>query len=177
LENITPIHFFVLSVLLVAIVTDLRTQRIANGLTVPMWPIGVLWHLLLGEVWWEGLLGLGVAFPLHLGLWVIGLDKGGDAKLMIGIGACLGWEIMLASTIWAILTMLPVGLVFIILRGKLGNFLRSLKYLFTLPYYKVMKLDPGPQPEQTYIPKAPIIAIATLLAVSTPWVQTYVIGL
>jgi len=177
MENITLIHGFVLAVLFVSVFTDLKSQRISNALTLPMWPVGILWHAVLSsDPWYFGLLGFAVAFPLHFLLWFIGLDKGGDAKLMIGIGACLGWVTMLEATIWAILAMLPVGLVFVTLRGKLGNFWRSVKYLFMTPYYKAMKLDPGPQPEQTYMPKAPVIAIATVLAITTNLVSVYVIG-
>ena len=177
MENITPIHFFVTAVLLVTIFTDLKSQKIANKFTLPMWPVGILYHIAFSTLpWYEGLLGFGVAFPLHFILWQLGIDKGGDAKLMIGIGACLGWKIMLASTIWAWIAMLPVGIVVVAISGKLGNFLRSIKYLLTFPYYKLMKLDPGPAPEQTYIPKAPIIAVATLLATTTTWMQEYVIG-
>ena len=177
MNNLGIIEGFVALVLLVAVITDLREQKIANGITLPMWPVGILWHVLSSEeAWYFGILGFAIAFPIHFLFWMVGLDKGGDAKLMIGLGACLGWLTMLESTLWAILLMLPVGIVFITFQGKLKNFLRSLKYLFTLPYYQVMKLDPGEAPPQTYIPKAPVIAIATGLAVTTQWIQTLVIG-
>jgi len=168
MSQLGPMEGFIFVVLLIAVVTDLRSQRIPNGITLPLWPIGILWHLFFFQTeWYFGILGLLIAFPIHFGLWAIGLDKGGDAKLMIGIGACLGWVTMLEATIWSILALLPVGLVYVIVRGRLKNFAKSVKYALLLPYYKAMKLEPPPAPEQTYMPKAPLIAISTTLAVST----------
>lgn len=168
MNTLTLMHLFVAIVLAVSLVTDLKSQRIYNAVTLPMWPIGILYHLLLSsEPWTFGLLGFAVAFPIHFLLWMSGLDKGGDAKLMIGVGACLGWRLMLESTVWAILLMLPVGLIFVVLKGRLPHFMRSVKYLVTMPYYVALKLDPGPKPEQTYIPKAPVLLVATVVAVFT----------
>ena len=168
MDTLTIMHLFVAIVLAISFVTDLKNQRIYNIVTLPMWPIGILYHVLLSpEPWTFGVLGFIVAFPIHFILWMSGLDKGGDAKLMIGVGACLGWRLMLESTLWAIVLMLPVGLIFVILKGRLPNFLRSVKYLVTMPYYVALKLDPGPKPEQTYIPKAPVIVVATVVSVFT----------
>ena len=77
---------------LIASVTDIRTRKLPNWLTVPAFACGLLFHLVTG-----GLLGLGqsvagfaVGFGVLLILWLIGGGGGGDVKLMGALGAWLG---------------------------------------------------------------------------------------
>ena len=176
----TPLELIVALALLIACVTDLRTGHIPNALTFPLWGIGPVWHLVLGlvgaGVWYEGLVGLAVLFPVHFALWAIGLDKGGDAKLMIGVGACLGWWIGIEATVWAVLLMLPVSLVLATVMGKLKSVWQTLLWALRQPIFRAMGVDPGPIPEQTYIPKAPVIALAVLLARLTTWGESVAFG-
>lgn len=179
--TLSTLHLVVLLVVAIAVVTDLTTMRIPNGLTYPLWGIGVIWHgvaffLGTGDAWWTGLLGLVVLFPVHFALFAVGIDKGGDAKLMIGVGACLGWWVGIEATVWSILLMGPVAVLIATLMGKLPSVWKTFVYLIKAPYYRTMKLDPGPKPEQTYVPKAPVIAISVLVALFTPWLDTVFFG-
>ncbi|TVQ87373.1 MAG: prepilin peptidase [Deltaproteobacteria bacterium] len=173
----TPLEGLVALALILAIYNDLSSRKIPNRLTFPLWGIGVVWHLLAGLLgtgeWWFGLLGLAVTLPLHFGLFAIGLDRGGDAKLMAGVGACLGWWIGVEATLWGILLMLPVSLLYATFAGKLPNVGRTLLWFLKQPYYRFMRLEPGEPPPQTYIPKAPIIAIAVLTARFTTFAEAW----
>lgn len=78
--------------LLTASVLDVRTRRLPNWLTVPMFAAGLVFHAVTG-----GWLGLGTAlggfatgFGILLVLWLIGGGGGGDVKLMGALGAWLG---------------------------------------------------------------------------------------
>ncbi|MFT7518866.1 MAG: Flp pilus assembly protein protease CpaA [Kiritimatiellia bacterium] len=155
----------------VACWTDLTTKRIPNALTFPLWGIGVVYYLVFGP-WWVGLMGLAITLPLHFALFALGIDKGGDAKLMVGAGACLGWWVALEATVWHVLLMLPVGLILAALMGRLPNVWRTFKHLFKRIYYAVMKLEAGPGPEQTYVAKAPVLIVGLVLARFTPWLET-----
>jgi prepilin peptidase CpaA len=157
-------------VLAIAVYTDLSRRKIPNWLTMPLWGVGLFYYLIVGP-WWAGLLAIAVLFPVHFLLFAIGMDRGGDAKLVIGIGACLGWWLGIEATIWSILLMLPVGLVYATLTGRLLNVWRTFAWLFRSIVYRTMQLDPGEKPESTFIPKAPVIAVAVLVARFTPWLD------
>lgn len=170
LSDITPMDVVILGSLAVAVYTDLSRRKIPNALTMPLWGIGLVYYLIVGP-WWAGLLAIGILFPVHFLLFALGIDRGGDAKFMVGIGACLGWWLGLEATVWAILLMLPVGLVYATLAGKLLNVWKTFTWLGRTVIYRSMQLDPGEKPESTLIPKAPVIACAVLVARLTPWLD------
>src|SRR5688572_12919367 len=83
-----------------AVVTDLRSRRISNRLTVPVMALG----LAAGGLWggWGGLAnsvsGLLLGAALLLLPWVFGALGGGDLKLMAAVGALKGpYFVLLAA--------------------------------------------------------------------------------
>ena len=80
-----------------ALVSDLRTRRLPNWLTVSGLAAAVILHTVM-----SGFAGLGFAlfgfvtgFSLLLVLWLIGGAGGGDVKLMGAVGAWLGASLTL----------------------------------------------------------------------------------
>lgn len=81
----------------VCMVTDLRSRRIPNVLTLPAAGIGLILGLVLGG--WKGLLlsscGLAAGFILMIIPYAVGGMGAGDVKLMAAVGALLGvWSVL-----------------------------------------------------------------------------------
>jgi prepilin peptidase CpaA len=77
--------------LVVAAATDLRSRRIPNLLTLTALLVALLLRAFLGGgMLVEGLAGAGLALAVMLPLFAMGGVGGGDAKLLIMVGAFLG---------------------------------------------------------------------------------------
>lgn len=107
------VHFGCIAALtLAAIVTDLRSRKIPNWLTVTGLVMAVAFHV--GTAGFEGLKfslgGFAVGFGVLFVLFLIGGGGGGDVKLMGAIGAWMGatstFAIFLLSTLFALMCIL-----------------------------------------------------------------------
>jgi prepilin peptidase CpaA len=104
--------------LLVAAVWDLRSRRIPNVITMSGLFAGLALRLYLGPaVAVEGLLGVGVGFALALPFLAVGALGGGDAKLLMAIGAFMGPRDVLAA---GLLIAVIGGLMGVIDAGRRG---------------------------------------------------------
>jgi Flp pilus assembly protein protease CpaA len=146
-------------------VMDLWSGRIPNVLTFPMMVTGIALNAILGPEALLGLLGCAAAFLVHFPLFAAGVEKGGDAKLMMGVGACVGWAGMLEATLWLAVLYLPVGLAVLAAQGKLPNLVATARYVMA----KWQGQAKGPAPEPTYFRTGPVIAVGVVLAWLTDW--------
>jgi Flp pilus assembly protein protease CpaA len=121
--------------------------------------------------WWTGLLGCVGAFGATYPLWVLGVMKGGDAKLTMGVGACLGWQPALETLVWWAVLYVPVGLVALAVQGRLGNLKVVWKHVTGRFRQRSGGPDPGPAPEVTVLRTGPVIAAAGVLAWATDWLD------
>lgn len=107
----------------VAALSDLRTRRLPNWLTVPAFAAAVLAHTVVNGLGGLGfaLLGFATGFGILLVLWLIGGGGGGDVKLMGALGAWLGSSltvaVFLASTVLAIIATAAVLVAALFTRG------------------------------------------------------------
>jgi prepilin peptidase CpaA len=102
-------------VLLIAVVTDLRSSRIPNWLTFPAMGFALAGHAWLGSM--HGVLfslaGLGTGLGLFFLIYLAGGIGAGDVKLMAAIGAFVGvygvlscaWLAMVVGGVYAIAAM------------------------------------------------------------------------
>lgn len=101
----TVITALVTLVLSMAVVTDLRSSRIPNWLTVPSMVIAMGIHTYMNSI--GGLLfsltGLGAGLGLFLLLYLMGSIGAGDVKFMAAVGAMIGPSGALISAVLAIL--------------------------------------------------------------------------
>ncbi len=80
-----------------AAVSDFRTRRLPNWLTVPALAAAVVMHVTINGLAGLGfsLAGFATGFGILLVLWLIGGGGGGDVKLMGALGAWLGASLTL----------------------------------------------------------------------------------
>ena len=97
----TAIIILLGSALGAATITDMRGQRIPNGITFGLTAAALAWHGWTGHL--DGLLfslgGLSVGFGCMILPYALGVMGAGDVKLMAGVGAALGP----AGALWAFL--------------------------------------------------------------------------
>ena len=104
--SVDPFLAIVLSsVLMLAVITDIRTRKIPNILTFPTMIVGLTYHSLTAS--WKGLIysveGLALGIVLFLIPYIMGGMGAGDAKLMGAIGAVIGPRgVFLASLFTAV---------------------------------------------------------------------------
>jgi prepilin peptidase CpaA len=149
---------------LTAAATDLRDRRIPNLLTFSLIGLGIAIHF-VQAAYWLPIVGILVAFALHFLLFALRVERPGDGKLMIGVGALVGWQTMLETTLWSFILLIPVGLFILTVRGKLGNFWETLKFAVR----KALGYPVEPPEEKTYMAFAPVIACAAFVARFTDW--------
>ncbi len=105
-----------------AAISDLRTRRLPNWLTVPAFAAAVLTHTAVNGLAGLGfsLLGFATGFGILLVLWLIGGSGGGDVKLMGALGAWLG--VSLTLTVFILSTLLAaVATAAVVLAGMLSR--------------------------------------------------------
>lgn len=157
----SPTEVILFTGLAIACVSDLRTQKIPNVLNLSLILLGLLVNATGSGLGLKfALAGLGAAFVVHYGLWAAGVEKAGDSKLMMGVGALVGWAEMMESTLWMLILLIPVGLVVLAMRGRLGN----LKLAAQWTAFKSQGIDMGERPEPTYMAYAPVIGMGVVAA-------------
>lgn len=98
----------------VAAVTDLRTRKIPNKLTIPAFVLGLifqLWFHPYGDETIVGsLLNVAAAFGLGFGtlfvLWMVGGGGAGDTKMMGALSVWLGWKMTISVLVLSTLIVL-----------------------------------------------------------------------
>lgn len=150
--------------LLIGAAIDARTGRIPNPVTGAMMVLGLGWWSMQAEPL-VAILGLLSAFGLHFLLFVLGVEKAGDAKLFMGFAALTGWWEMIEATGWTCVIYFPVALGILAWRGRLSRLKATAHYVAARA--QGVEAEKMPAPEQTMLRTGPIIAVAGWLAMLT----------
>lgn len=103
-----------------AFVTDIKSMKIPNMLTLPAILCGMIYHLI--NTGWSGVMfsgkGLVVGFGILLVMHWMGAVGAGDVKLFGGIGAWTGTLFTIQSLIYSILFAGFIGIVILLWRRE-----------------------------------------------------------
>jgi len=146
---VTPPDVLLIVLAIIASYTDVRTRKIKNWLTFPMMAAGIVLAIPYQHHPWDGLLGVGAAMIVCLPLSQVGpVLSMGDVKMIMAAGALLGPEAAIRITLFSVALILPVAIVVLVARQRLGRVL------------DVLKGKEAP----TMMFHAPVISVAILLA-------------
>jgi prepilin peptidase CpaA len=109
------------AIALVGGVHDLLTKKIPNWVTftgVALGLIAQLWLLGLPGLL-DGFLGLGLGFALYFPIYLFGYMGAGDVKLLMAVGAWIGWQGCLYVAAGAVVIGAVYALCEIVYRGRL----------------------------------------------------------
>lgn len=180
---------------LVATVTDLRSMRIPNWLTLPLLATGLAFAVSTGG--WDGLrsalAGAAMAGGIYILAYAMAGGGAGDAKLMLALGSWLDFSqaavlvlaVALAGFLWAMIVVIRRGSLRDIPAHILGGLgLTYFQFRATLAgrAYHIggSSSDVSEQPAtparkrpKHWYPYAPAILLGTISA----WIYTYQVGL
>lgn len=135
--------------LVVAAFTDLKCGRIYNAVTYPAVAIALIGHTLAGGLHGQGqwfglvgsLAGLAAGFVPLLIAWKAGGIGGGDAKVMAGIGALMGWKFALATLFYGFLAAAIMAII-VMIRKKVV--VQTLTRMWRFVYLAFTPSKPAP---------------------------------
>lgn len=137
LSAIPPTHYYLIAMTLACAVTDARTGRIYNAVTLPSIALGLAYHALAGSrpELVVSLAGLAAGlFPFSLAAWR-GWMGWGDVKLFGAVGAVAGVFVLLDVVLASFLLASVWGLAVLWRRGGAGGVARrfgaGLRMVFT----------------------------------------------
>ena len=119
-----PIRVTLSLVVLIAAVTDLRSRRIPNWLTLPALPVGLMAQSVYGDGFWQGLLGALGGFVAFFALFAVGAGGAGDVKLFTVVGSFVGIRNLVAVFV---LVALIGGVAAVVVSLRAGALTRVLK--------------------------------------------------
>lgn len=111
-----------------AFVTDIKSMKIPNWITISGLVTGIVAHLLQNG-WsggWFSLQGAGAGFGLMLLMYWCGAVGGGDVKLFAGIGAWTGTLLTLQILFYSVMAAGLIGLVVLLFRREAFSRIRAL---------------------------------------------------
>jgi len=157
----------------VAVAFDMLSHRIPNKLTVPVALLGLVLQAWFGGLAGlaDGFLGLLAAFfaflPFYLTRWI----AAGDVKLLMAVGACLGWRLGVLAGLATLLVGALFALLFLLMKGDLLSYLRRYgvmaKCLLLTGRFAYIPPEPG-ETASVRFPYALAIALGTVAAIYGP---------
>ena len=157
----------------VATVWDMAFHRIPNWLTVTTACVGFGIRLSLNGFsgLGEGVLGLLAGFSIFAPFYAVRWMGAGDVKLLMAVGACLGWRLGVLAGLATLLIGALLAFLFLLMQGELLVYLRRYgvmgKCLLLTGRFAYISPETG-ESAAVRFPYALAIALGTLAALYGP---------
>lgn len=128
------IEFILLVAVLVATVTDLRSRRIPNWLTVSTLVLGFALNALIAypsplDGIWLSAKGFAFAFVLNLVMYMLHMTGAGDLKLLAAVGAMVGCSDFIGIFLLTALIGGVLAIVLMAIKGRVRQTLWNVGYM------------------------------------------------
>lgn len=109
--------FFLMLLLGVASVQDIKQRKIPNKLNLAGFACGILCSIFDNTfAVSEAILGAAVALCIGVVCWFLKVFRAGDAKLLCAVGAFVGWKMSINVFLFSLLAGVVAGLPYVIFR-------------------------------------------------------------
>ena len=130
------IEFVLMVAVLIATVTDLRSRRIPNWLTVSALVLGFLLNALIAypsplQGLWLAAKGFLLAFGLNLVMYILHMIGAGDVKLLAAVGAMVGISDFIGIFMLTALIGGVLAIVLMMLKGRVRQTLWNVGYMIS----------------------------------------------
>ncbi len=126
------LNYFLIIILIISLITDLRERKILNIVTLPAIGFGPVYHLTTNG--WEGFLfsgnGLLLGFALLYIPFLLGGMGAGDVKLLAAIGSIKGVTFVFYSFIYTCLFGGLIALFILIYKRQLSHSVQRISHAF-----------------------------------------------
>jgi prepilin peptidase CpaA len=125
-------------VLIIALITDIRSRRILNVVTLPAILAGLIYHSIING--WSGLMMSGGGFLVGLGLLLIPFAMGGmgagDVKLLAAVGSLKGAAFVFQAFLYTAIIGGIIAILLLAWHKELGEYIRRLAYSTIIKDFK-----------------------------------------
>lgn len=128
------IEFALVLAVLVATVTDLRSRRIPNWLTVGTLLLGFVLNALIAypsplDGMWLAAKGFGLAFAMNLVMYMLHMTGAGDVKLLAAVGAMVGCSDFLGIFLLTALIGGVLAVILMLVKGRVRQTLWNVAFM------------------------------------------------
>ena len=128
------IEYVLVTAVLVASITDLRSRRIPNWLTVSTLLLGFVMNALIAypsplEGVWLAAKGFALAFGLNLVMYTLHMTGAGDVKLLAAVGAMVGCSDFLGIFFLTAMIGGVLAIILMLLKGRVRQTLWNICYM------------------------------------------------